>query len=310
MRRFRNILVLAPPGPDTAHVIGHAAELARRNEGRLTIYDTVASIPARRSRVNHRGTIIDVQEMLVANRTQELEALRAELGVDASIAVDVGVAFVATIQRAIGDSHDLIITLPDGAGPGRRLRGATTTLHLLRKSPCPVWVDDPITHTRPDVLVAVGPYSTDGEVDPLDQTLVELGTSLAAIQGGAVHLVHAWKLEGESMLRSGALRLDKAAVDELVAAEHAAAITVFDNLDIPSGAEAVEVHRHLERGPAADAIARIAEQTRAGVVVMGTLARAGLPGLIIGNTAERLLGVLEASVIAVKPPGFVSPVAV
>jgi nucleotide-binding universal stress UspA family protein len=40
---------------------------------------------------------------------------------------------------------------------------------------------------------------------------------------------------------------------------------------------------------------------------MGTLARAGLRGLLIGNTAERVLDDLDASVIAVKPPGFVSP---
>ena len=46
-----------------------------------------------------------------------------------------------------------------------------------------------------------------------------------------------------------------------------------------------------------------------GVVVMGTLARSGIRGLLIGNTAERILDDLDASVIAVKPPGFVSPVA-
>jgi nucleotide-binding universal stress UspA family protein len=42
---------------------------------------------------------------------------------------------------------------------------------------------------------------------------------------------------------------------------------------------------------------------------MGTLARTGMPGVVIGNTAERILDDVTCSVIAVKPPGFVSPVA-
>ena len=44
------------------------------------------------------------------------------------------------------------------------------------------------------------------------------------------------------------------------------------------------------------------------LVVMGTVARGGIAGLLIGNTAERILRKLPCSVLAVKPDGFVSPV--
>jgi len=37
---------------------------------------------------------------------------------------------------------------------------------------------------------------------------------------------------------------------------------------------------------------------------MGTIARTGISGLIIGNTAEAILNQLECSVHAIKPPGF------
>ena len=40
---------------------------------------------------------------------------------------------------------------------------------------------------------------------------------------------------------------------------------------------------------------------------MGTMARSGIAGLLIGNTAERVLRKLPCSVLAVKPDGFVSP---
>jgi nucleotide-binding universal stress UspA family protein len=41
---------------------------------------------------------------------------------------------------------------------------------------------------------------------------------------------------------------------------------------------------------------------------MGTLGRVGIPGLIIGNTAEDVLRETQTAVLAVKPSGFISPV--
>ena len=41
---------------------------------------------------------------------------------------------------------------------------------------------------------------------------------------------------------------------------------------------------------------------------MGTLGRNGIPGLFIGNTAEDVLQATRASVLAVKPEDFASPV--
>jgi nucleotide-binding universal stress UspA family protein len=42
---------------------------------------------------------------------------------------------------------------------------------------------------------------------------------------------------------------------------------------------------------------------------MGTIGRVGIPGLIIGNTAEDVLRETRTPVLAVKPSDFVSPVA-
>ena len=45
----------------------------------------------------------------------------------------------------------------------------------------------------------------------------------------------------------------------------------------------------------------------ADVTVLGTLSRAGIEGVLIGNTAERVLHQVDCSVFAVKPPGFQTP---
>lgn len=41
---------------------------------------------------------------------------------------------------------------------------------------------------------------------------------------------------------------------------------------------------------------------------MGRVARTGLSGLFMGNTAETVLRSVDCSVLALKPDGFVSPV--
>lgn len=309
MKRFREILVLVSPDPEAAEVIARAEELAARNRGRITLYDVVPELGERYRSLNHVGSPIDVQQLLVDARRRELEELAGRvMTVDIRVAVDVGVRFLLAVRRVLDYNHDLIITTPDQDGTGLGLRGDATTLHLLRKCPVPVWVDDPRTWGRRDVLVAVGQFAEGGEIDSLNRTLMELGSSLAQIQRGELHVVHAWRFEGEQLLSRGRGRLRAGALDAFVAAERTAAEKRLETLGDEFDASGSGVQWHLVHGRPATVIADIVDKVSPGVVVMGTLARAGLPGLIIGNTAERLLGDLQASLIAVKPPGFISPV--
>ena len=43
-------------------------------------------------------------------------------------------------------------------------------------------------------------------------------------------------------------------------------------------------------------------------IMMGTVGRTGIPGFIMGNTAETVLNRIDCSVLAIKPEGFVTPV--
>jgi len=52
----------------------------------------------------------------------------------------------------------------------------------------------------------------------------------------------------------------------------------------------------------------MAQQHHLDLIVMGTVAMTGMPGFIIGNTAEAILQQVYCSVLAIKPEGFHSPV--
>lgn len=65
----------------------------------------------------------------------------------------------------------------------------------------------------------------------------------------------------------------------------------------------------FSQGAASYVVPALANDLGVELVVMGTVGRAGIPGLLIGNTAEDILGQIDCSDLTVKPAAFVSPVA-
>ena len=62
------------------------------------------------------------------------------------------------------------------------------------------------------------------------------------------------------------------------------------------------------KGAARKVVPTLARQIETDLIIMGTVARTGIPGFIMGNTAEEILNQIDCSVLAVKPPGFATPI--
>ena len=67
---------------------------------------------------------------------------------------------------------------------------------------------------------------------------------------------------------------------------------------------------HLMKGHARHVVPIKVQELDVDLIVMGTVARTGIPGFLMGNTAESILNQIDCSVLAIKPFGFVSPVSV
>jgi len=70
----------------------------------------------------------------------------------------------------------------------------------------------------------------------------------------------------------------------------------------------VDVTKHLLWGSPAFEVVRLAKDLKSDLVVMGTIGRRGVEGLLLGNTAESILTHCDCDVLAVKPVEFVSPI--
>ena len=62
------------------------------------------------------------------------------------------------------------------------------------------------------------------------------------------------------------------------------------------------------KGEAGILIPQLAQAKEVELIVMGTVNRAGIAGLLIGNTAEKVLRRVDCSTLTVKPERFVTPV--
>ena len=125
-----------------------------------------------------------------------------------------------------------------------------------------------------------------------------------------MHVVHAWSPYGEALLDHPGDGLAGGEIERYLQAQRDDHAAWFEALERRIACESgdVELEMHLVHGSAAQVIPSLARETRAGLVVMGTVGTSSVPGVLIGTTAEAVLSAVEAPVLALKPGGFTSPI--
>ncbi len=283
MRRFQRVLLFLEGGECDAASARVVEDLVRRNGAELTLFCAV-----------------DEPET-----EQLLATIAAGFDVDTVTHVETCDPVKAIGRRVVGGEADLVVTLDDESPP------SWNTGQLLRTCPCPVWVVRPTVATLAptgwNVVAAVDPTS---DASDLDVLILELASSMVERAGGVLHVAHAWEMIG-SVTRPGRRLSGRFDVtyDELIVQARAQRADMLDEMLDRIRPFAIERQVHLAHGAPESAIPRVLDDVDADVLVMGTLARTGIRRFMIGNTAERVLGSARCSLMAVKPPGFVSPFA-
>ncbi len=187
--------------------------------------------------------------------------------------------------------------------------GSTST-HLMRKCPCPIWVMKAGRRRQyARVLAAVNPAPADQDHNSLNLKIMELATSLSRLEMSQLHVVHVWTPVAKWLKFAGS-RLPESELAKLERSNEEEHLNWFDELLAKVPLDGLNIQRHMLKGDASDLIPRLALRKGIDVIVMGTACRAGVPGLFIGNTAEKVLRHVSCSVLTIKPEGFVSPIAV
>lgn len=176
----------------------------------------------------------------------------------------------------------------------QRLPMGMVARRLLRHSPVPVWVVPPDASVPPAgrILVAT-------DLSPVGVRVGQIGGELSTLLGTELHVVHAYGVSTVNRMEWGQLPQEEA--EAAFSALHAQITQkVRDSL----GAYADQATLHVSRDAPARMIRAAVEALQPSLLVMGTLSRTGVAGMLVGNTAERIINEVECALLTVKPEGF------
>ncbi len=312
MKRFKNILFHTTGDVGDRFALKRALDLAERNQGRVTVVSVLQELPRDLLRLAAALPSENLLSTAMQERREWLKTFVAPFrkkGQTMDLEVFYGKPFLEIIRAVLRRQHDLVMTTAEGRSGLRERLFGSTSLHLMRKCPCPVWVLKSSRRHRFDrILAAVDPDPLDVVRDGVNTKIMELATSLAASEESQLHVVHAWQICEPSVWQSWQEQVPPSQTQDWVEQTRAAHQRRLDDLLGKFDLAALQHQSHLIEGEAGAVIPQLARKERIDLIVMGTLARAGLEGFFIGNTAETVLQRVTCSVLTVKPDGFLSPV--
>jgi nucleotide-binding universal stress UspA family protein len=227
-----------------------------------------------------------------------------------------GTGFIEIIRTVLRNEHDLVIKPAENPSFVERIFGSDD-MQLLRKCPCPVWLTQPTEKSSYDCIMAAvdfDPLQPETVGRGLNMEILEQSTSLALSDFTALHFVHVWDVPEAGFVRlwSDNPEASSAKLFEGARTEHQNGMQrlrrILHDRISQKAYEHLSPRFHVRQGSAKTVIPEMAAQLKADLVVMGTVARTGIAGLLIGNTADTILEQLRCSVLALKPPGFVTSI--
>ncbi|WP_348749741.1 universal stress protein [Pseudomonas rhodesiae] len=237
--------------------------------------------------------------LLVCDRKHEHSALLSVL--KASLTEE---GYSVTTEQAWNDSlHDTVIAVQQAEGcglvikqhyPDSPLKKALLTptdWKLLRYCPAPVLLVKTATPWAGKViLAAIDVGNSDMEHRSLHHSIIDHGFDIAYLAKAQLHVISA---HPSPMLSAADPTFQ---LKESIEARYREQCQAFQaEFDVD------DTHLHIEEGPADVLIPYMASKLQAAVTIIGTVARTGLTGALIGNTAEVVLDKVESDVLVLKP---------
>lgn len=209
-----------------------------------------------------------------------------------------GEPFVEIIHAVQQEGYDLVCTGTRGLAAWEQFFVGSTAKRLIRKCPSSVWIVKAEHVGPPKAVLAATDFS-----DVSRRAVLE-GLWVANQASADFHLLHVIDLMGleedviaksrkGSSLRHGIKEEANQRLNDLV-----------ESLNTESS----RIQRHISWGTPWKEIADHAQHLNIDLITIGTVGRSGIKGLLLGNTAEKVLSTCDCSILTVKPDGFVSPI--
>lgn len=251
--------------------------------------------PDRFVEVGDKGYIVHDEGVPDAGMKQ-MEAVVARFvdeGIPAQLLLRNEKPWMAITQEVLHHGADLVLLgKHDDAETGPRI--GSVSAKVLRKCPSTVWVVRPQASFPPKVVLAATDLTAVGT------RALECASMVSESCHSEAHVLHAYPIPIEGQWTQPLPVPEVAGLhDNAVAAvrEHVAGTTF-----------AASPRLHVTCATPYHSILRAVDDLDVDLLVMGSVGRGGVPGFFFGNTAEKVLPKIDASLLVVKPDDFVCPV--
>jgi universal stress protein E len=309
---YQSVLAATDFSPHGEWALKQAVWIAQQGGKSLVVASVVADL---RQAVHHttyrarieflEGDEEDFQRQLRRSSDEQLKKQIAALGptqIDVKYETLLGEPHEELIHAVQQERYDLVIAGTRGHSGLASLVLGSTAKRLVRNCPASVWIVKTERAGAPrSVLAAV-------DLSDVSRRALNQAAWVARRAQSPLHVVHVIEGAGFStdMLETKIQPGGAKTLRQLIEAE---ANQLLNEFLATTDLTGVTLTTELAWGAAAQETVRVAGERHADLVVLGTVGRRGLQGLLLGNTAESVLTHSECDVLTVKPADFVCPIA-
>jgi len=292
------LVVLADDPAEAGLVLGKASALARATGASLhavrIVYEGIADLSATAidATAGLKSFILQAEETVTESLVERTRQAHPDLDTVTlwnprqwEGILHAAERFGASLIIKAAERHGALGSLIRTPDDWNLLRGASVPVLLVKPEG---WVEAPV------VLCALDAFEE--RHDELSRTVLRHAAALARALGGELHVVVAFPLFERFVGELGGLR-DYEALRQEVDSEIRSRVVALAQ---QAGVDYKWLH--TDEGRVEFVIADLAAKLRAEVVVVGTHARQGLKGVLLGNTAERLVHHVATDIMTVHAP--------
>ncbi|MGN6133827.1 MAG: universal stress protein [Aureliella sp.] len=300
MQPYKNILVAVDVAQSAHPELERAQQLARASGGSLHIVDVLRDM-------NVAARLLSTQwkaghEALANEKTRGLEALAESSRsqrIETTCELLRGKFSQQLIQVAEARKIDLLVRTAKGAHSSEPGPIGSTSNQLLRRAPCDLWLTQgENAGSCKRILAAIDATPDDQAHAALNRIILQRSLDLVEHHGCELQVVYAWDVFGAEMIRH---HMSDSEFEETLERNRVAHEESYERELSEFGLHARDMNVHMLRGEPVVVIPAFCRAREIDLIVCGTVARGGISGVMIGNTANRILNRIPCSILALKP---------
>lgn len=279
---------------DQSNSLRRALKLAGETGASIHVVDVIPELSSSlRSWNPPDGDAVELATRRASNRIAAMLENSAA-GIDYTYEVLHGRPSFEITREADREDCDLIVK---GANTSDTAQFCPADIRLMRDASVPVW----LVNSKPSplyerVLVAIEPFAESDEEVAMNARLMDIGSSLADWEKAELYVVAACDVGG-AVFRVDEYRNE---FESYAADVKARGRKYLGDLITELGDTIPEDRIVYREGEAETVIVDFAQEIDADVIVMGTLTRNSVEGLLMGNTASAVLRRIRRSVLTVS----------